>query len=167
MRFALMSFAAILLAVTPATAATAPRLDIVSLAALTVPDAPFDSYANADADVDAAFARARHSGKYVLIDLGGNWCGDCRVLAGVMALPQLRAFLNAHYEIVDVDVGRFNRNLQIPARFGITERLEGVPCVLIARPDGTLVNEGHTEALMDARRMEPQDLADWFAQWVK
>ena len=49
----------------------------------------------------------------------------------------------AHYEVVAVDVGRFNRNLQIPARFGITKRLEGVPTLLIATPDGKLVNGGN------------------------
>ena len=152
----------------PAPAATAPQVSIKALSELTdVPTAPYDTAANADAAVDAAFARAKKSGKYVLIDLGGNWCGDCRVLAGLMELPEMHSFLNAHYEMVSVDVGRFDKNLQIPARFGITERLEGVPAVLIATPDGKLVNGGHVAALADARHMTPQALADWLAGWAK
>ena len=63
----------------------------------------------------------------MLIDLGGNWCPDCVVLANLMLLPELKPFLAVHFEIVSVDVGRFDKNLQIPARFGITQRLEGVP----------------------------------------
>ena len=128
MRIAPAVLAALFLA-TGASAATAPRVSISSLSELEVPDAPFAANANADADVDAAFARARRDGKRVMIDLGGNWCADCRILEGLMDLPEMRTFLASHYELVSVDVGRFNKNLQIPARFGITTRLEGVPAM--------------------------------------
>ena len=101
---------------------------------------PYDEGANADAAVAAAFARAQKSHKRVLIDLGGNWCVDCIVLANFLKLPEMQRFMAAHYEVVTVDVGRFNRNLQIPARFGFTKRLEGVPALLIVTPDGKLVN---------------------------
>ena len=156
-----------LVAATPALAAPAPRLPIQDLAQLpVVTRAPYDEHADANAQVAAAFTRARHSHKRVLIDLGGNWCPDCLVLANLMRLPALHAFLEAHYEEVAVDVGRFDKNLQIPARFGITKRLEGVPSVLIATPDGRLVNGGHVSALADTRHMTPQALADWLARWT-
>jgi thiol:disulfide interchange protein len=151
----------------PATAATAPHIGITSLSELDVPDRPFDEAANADAQVDAAFARAKRSGKDVMIDLGGNWCADCRILSGLMERPELHAFLASHYELVTVDVGRFNKNLQIPARFGITTRLEGVPAILVSTPDGKLLNAGRVSAIEDARHMTPQALADWLAQWTK
>jgi thiol:disulfide interchange protein len=167
MRIVPAALAALLLVTAaPASAATAPRISISSLSELDVPDAPFAVGADADAQVDAAFARARRDGKRVMIDLGGNWCADCRILSGLMELPEMRAFLASHYELVSVDVGRFNRNLQIPARFGITTRLEGVPAILIATPQGQLVNPGRVSAIQDARRMTPQALADWLAQWT-
>ncbi len=149
-----------------ADAAQAPRLSVSSLSDLTVPERPYDETANADAAVTAAFAAAKAAHKRVLIDLGGNWCADCRILAGVMALPEMRRFLEAHYVVVSVDVGRFNRNLQVAARFGITQRLEGVPSVLIADSGGTLVNRDHIAALADARSMTPQAIADWLAEWA-
>ncbi len=148
-----------------------PAPKVTSIAALddlrTPLPYPYDPDANADADVNAAFARAKAEHKRVLIDLGGNWCGDCRILAAVMALPEVKRFLDAHYIMVDVDVGRFDRNLQIPARFGITQRLAGVPSILVADPDGTLIDRGHVSALADARAMTPQALADWLAQWAR
>jgi thiol-disulfide isomerase/thioredoxin len=150
-----------------ASAATAPRVSISSLKELTVPEAPYDTAANADAQLDAAIARARKDGKEVLIDLGGNWCADCRIMAGLMELPEMRSFLKAHFEMVSVDVGRFNKNLQIPARYGITSRLEGVPAFLVATPDGKLLNPGNVSAIQDARHMTPQALADWLAQWAR
>jgi len=153
-----------------ATAATAPRISIASLADLPVVErTPYDENANADITVNAAFARAKKSGKRVLIDLGGNWCGDCIVLANLMQLPEMKSFMAAHFEIVSVDVGRFSKNLQIPARFGTTDRLKsgGVPAIIVAEPNGTFVNQSDISALEDARHMTPQAIADWLAQWAK
>jgi thiol-disulfide isomerase/thioredoxin len=159
--------AALLLAATPVLAAPAPKLALTDLKDLPVVTMrPYDETANADAAVEAAFAQAKKDHKLVLIDLGGNWCPDCIVLANLMRLPQMQAFIAAHYDVAVVDVGRFDKNLQIPGRFGITKRLEGVPSVLIATPDGKLVNPGHVSALSDARHMTPQSLADWLASWT-
>lgn len=166
MRIVMLALASCMLAASALSAATAPQVSIGQLSDLSVPDAPYDESADANQAVTSAFARAKAEHKRVLIDLGGNWCGDCRVLSGVMALPEMRRFLDAHYVVVYVDVGRFNKNLQIPARFGITQRLEGVPSVLIVDPNGKLIDAGHIEALADARSMTPQAIADWLAQWA-
>jgi thiol-disulfide isomerase/thioredoxin len=151
-----------------AGAAPAPKMAIASFAQLKTPlPYPYDEHADANAAVAAARARARARHKLLLIDLGGNWCPDCRILAGTMEEPALRAFVDAHYEVVTVDVGRFDKNLQIPARYVITKRLEGVPSVLVVDPaSDRLVDAGHISALSDARHMTPQALADWLAQWT-
>ncbi len=127
---------------------------------------PYDDHADADAALAATIARAKASGKRVLIDLGGNWCTDCRILAAVMELPELNPFIAKHYEVVVVDVGRMTRNLQIPARYGIT-KLIGVPTVLIVEPNGTLINATNSADLADARSMNPQGIANWLARWAK
>ncbi len=75
---------------------------------------PYDENANADTVVNAALIKARDEHKRAFIDLGGNWCGDCRALSALMEQPEFKTFLDAHYVVVSVDVGRFNRNLQIP-----------------------------------------------------
>jgi thiol-disulfide isomerase/thioredoxin len=144
-----------------------PRLPITDLKDLPVVTThPYDEDANADAVVAAAFDHARKTHKRVLLDLGGNWCPDCIVLANLMRMPPMKSFLDSHYVIAVVDVGRFDKNLQIPARFGYTKRLEGVPTVLVATPAGKLVNDGHVFALSDARNMTPQSLADYLAEWT-
>ena len=156
-----------LLAAMPADAAArAPRVSVASFEAVSKPF-PYDENANADAAIAAARARAIRGHKRLLIDLGGNWCLDCRLLAGTIDLPEVKAFVNRHFEVVTVDVGRFTKNAQIPARYGITKRLDGVPAVLIVDPrTNTLVNKGREFALSDARSMTPQALADWLAQWA-
>jgi thiol-disulfide isomerase/thioredoxin len=149
-------------------AAAPPPLSFTDLKDLPlVTTHPYDETANADAVVAAAFDRAKKNHKLVLLDLGGNWCPDCIILANLMRVPVMKDFLAAHYEMAAVDVGRFDKNLQIPARFGYSKRLEGVPTVLVATPDGKLVNDGHVFALSDARHMTPQSLAAYLAEWTK
>lgn len=169
-RFALLAaLGTSLLAAAPALAATrAPDLGIASFDQLAQPlPLPYDTTANADRAVAEARQRAIATHKLLLIDLGGNWCPDCRILAGTIDTPKLKAFVEAHYEVVTVDVGRFDKNGQIPARYGITGRLQGVPSLLIVEPKANkLINQGHTAALADARHMSPQALADWLASWL-
>jgi thiol-disulfide isomerase/thioredoxin len=166
MRLALSLGAALTVLASHVVAAPAPRVALASLAQLQTPlPLPYDPTADAKADVARAEAKAKASHKLLLIDLGGNWCGDCRVLAGVMRLPEVAAFVNAHYVFVPVDVGRMDRNLDIPGRWG-ARKLDGVPSLLVVDSHGKLRDAGHIAALADARSMTPQALADWLARWT-
>jgi thiol-disulfide isomerase/thioredoxin len=155
------------LAAGTASAAPAPRVRAATLDDLAKPlPLPYDAKANSPAMVATARKRAIESNKLLLIDLGGNWCPDCRVLAGVLELREIRAFVAHHYEFVAVDIGRLDRNLDIPAAYGV-RKLEGVPALLVVDPrTGKLLNTGRIFALADARHMTPQALADWLAQWT-
>lgn len=174
MRIQLLSTAIFLaLSASAAVAVTPPKADIASFAELKTPlPYPYDETGDADSKaVDAriahAKAQAKREHKLLLIDLGGNWCGDCRVLAGTMELPNIKRFVDAHYVVATLDTGRMNKNLQIPAHYGVA-KLDGVPSLLIVDPKtDTLVNAGHVPALADARHMSPQALADWLAQWPR
>lgn len=168
-RIAIAALAAFTL-VFPAAAAPPPRVSITDYAQLRTPlPYPYDEAANATAQTDKAFAKARAGKKRLLIKMGGNWCGDCRILQATMDLPEMKSFLARHYEMVSIDVGRMDKNLQIPARYGVTDKLEGVPAILIVDPatGKQLVARADVAALADARHMSPQALADWLAKYTR
>ncbi|MEZ5892542.1 MAG: thioredoxin family protein [Parvularculaceae bacterium] len=100
---------------------------------------PFDETRDAMADVDAALAAATTSRKHVLLVLGGNWCHDSRGLAGKFEKPELARVIADGYELVFVDVGHRDRNLDVARRFGVKDLL-GTPTVLILSADGELLN---------------------------
>jgi thiol-disulfide isomerase/thioredoxin len=153
----------------PVHAADAPEVGISRFGELHRPlPFPFDDSADASAEVDAAMATAKEGGRLVLIEFGANWCVDCRLLHGVMDLPEMKTFVDAHYVPVTVDIGRLNRNLDIPRRFGLTKRLKEVPVVLVVDPETErIVNMDDVDGLVDARLSTPQALARWLARWVK
>ena len=168
MRRSALSLAALAVTALPlaAPAAPAPKLAATSFASLTPPPTPYDEAADAHKDLASAKARAKAHHKLLLLDLGGNWCPDCRILAATMALPDLAPWVRQHYEVVMVDVGRYTKNLDISAAYGI-DRPKGVPAIFIIDPrTNRLINDGHVTALSDARSMSPQALADWLAQWT-
>ncbi|MQP65647.1 thioredoxin fold domain-containing protein [Niveispirillum sp. SYP-B3756] len=151
---------------TAAAQVAAPSVSVTDIKNLPQPlPLPYDEEANADAEVAAAFARAKANGKRVMLNFGGDWCPDCRVLAGIMELPEVKSFLADHYELVKVDVGRMNKNLQIPAKYGV-EKLRGVPTVMIITADDKVLNATNSAELSSARSMTPQSIADWLAKYA-
>jgi hypothetical protein len=149
-------------------APAAPHLPVATINDLPQPlPFPYDEQADAQAVVAKAKAQAKREHKRLLIDLGGNWCLDCRVLAGIMELPALQPFIARHFVVAKVDIGRFDKNGAIAGHYGITGRLEGVPAILAIDPvHDRLLNRDKLFALSDARHMTPQGLADWLAQWA-
>lgn len=115
---------------------------------------PYDEAADADRQVARAKARARAEGKKLLIDLGGNWCADCRVLAGVMALPEVGAFLRQHYVVVYIDVGRLDKNAQVARAYGVP-KVTGVPALLVVDPRDRPLAECRAD--LRARRRSEHD----------
>ncbi len=123
---------------------------------------PYDDALNAQAALDAAFACALEGGRRVLITLGGAWCPDCRVLAGMMAIPAINSLLDAHFETLSISIGRYDVNQDLVARLGFENGLEGSPTVLVITADGLVVNRASSAFWRTARDLGPQAVVDYF-----
>ncbi len=159
------SIAAVVLLVAAVSGAQAEPAPRVVTATLPSPlPLPYNESGDAKAEVAATLARAKASGKYVLLDFGGNWCPDCRILAGVLELEEVDAAVAKTFEVAMIDVGRFNKNLDIAAAYGV--KITAVPTVIILDPQGNFVNAGHPTALSNARAMKPQAIVDTIFGWA-
>lgn len=135
-------------------------------AALPHPEArPFDTKAQAAPAVDAALARGKAAGKNTIIVLGANWCHDSRALAGWFATPRFSKMISARYELVYVDVGYRDRNLDIARRFGI-KSLKGTPTVLIVDGDGQLLNRKTAPTWRNAASRSESSIFRSFAEFT-
>jgi thiol-disulfide isomerase/thioredoxin len=130
-----------------------------------VPAAPYDEMADAHAQVAAAIARAGQSHKLVLLDFGGNWCPDCRVTAGVFAMPSVKPWIDQNFEVVSIDVGRMKKNLDIAARYNVA--IKAVPTIILLDSNGRVINSGNPAALKDARSMTPQAIINTIHDWIE
>jgi thiol-disulfide isomerase/thioredoxin len=125
---------------------------------------PFDQEADASALIDAALARAQFSEKRVIVVMGANWCHDSRGLAGWFAEPRFDAMLKPKYEIVYVDVGYKDRNIDIAKRFGV-KAIKGTPTVLVLSADGALLNRRSAPKWRNAASRTEEDIFTYFAQF--
>jgi thioredoxin 1 len=127
---------------------------------------PYDEAADAHRSLASAIAAAKLSGKKVLVDFGANWCPDCRALGGILGVEQIQAYVKAHYEVALVDVGRFSKNMDIPADYGV--KLHGIPTVMVIDPaSNQVLNRDGLEALGDAGTMPPQAVVDQLVSWTE
>lgn len=126
---------------------------------------PFERKAKASANVDAALARAATTNKRVLLVMGANWCHDSRGLAGWFEQPRFAAMLKPKYEIIYVDVGYRDRNIDIAQRFGI-EEIKGTPTVLILSPRGTWLNPKSAPTWRNAASRDEDDIFTYFDQFT-
>jgi protein disulfide-isomerase len=123
---------------------------------------PYDETADAAADITAALSRATGEQKEVLLIFGANWCEDCRVLNAAMNNAPLAERIAERYVVVKVDVGNWDKNLDVVKAWGdpITN---GIPSIVVVAADGSIAYTTKAGELANARRMGSTSLTQFFA----
>lgn len=126
---------------------------------------PFDASRNAMRDVDVALAAAQISGKNTLLVFGANWCHDSRGLAAKFERSELAQIIADHYELVWVDVGYSDRNLDVLKRFGV-KRIYGTPVVLILSPESEVLNADSVHDWRAADSISYEETVAYFGRFT-
>ena len=140
---------------------------LLALSAGTANSADRDIYpdpSQARADLTAALKTASATHRRVLIDFGGNWCGDCQVLDLYMHDPKNQPLVEANFVVVHVNVGHIDANLDLAEKYGVPLH-KGVPALAVLSDHGALLysqKNGEFEAM---RHMESSALTDFLVQW--
>jgi thiol:disulfide interchange protein len=145
-------------------------LTIAAALALTVrtgQSATRDIYpdpAKAKGDLAAALKAAPAQHKRILLDFGGNWCGDCHVLDIYFHDPVNRPILEENFVLVDINVGRYDANLDLARKYHIPLD-KGVPALAVLSEDGKLLYSQQTGQFAPMRKMEPSAVTKFLVQW--
>lgn len=124
---------------------------------------PYDESADAKAQIQQALVAARaHQGKVLLV-FGANWCEDCRVLDQALKADRSAKLVAAEFGVVKVDVGRFDRNLDVASAYGNPIR-KGIPAAVILSADNQVLYATRAGELANARRMSEGSIFDFFAK---
>jgi thioredoxin 1 len=140
---------------------------LLALSAGTANSADRDIYpdpSQARADLTAALKTASATHRRVLIDFGGNWCGDCQVLDLYMHDSKNQPLVEANFVVVHVNVGHIDANLDLAEKYGVPLH-KGVPALAVLSDHGALLysqKNGEFEAM---RHMESSALTDFLVQW--
>lgn len=147
-----------------ALAGIALAAGVASVAQQPIPHAHiFPDVSAARGDIDAALKTAKRDHKRVLLDFGGDWCGDCQVLNLYFHQPENLDLLNKHFVLVDVNVGRIDENLDIGEKYGVNLK-KGVPALAVVKADGKSIY-GQAGQFSDMRHMESASVHDFLEKW--
>jgi thiol:disulfide interchange protein len=140
---------------------------LLFLAAGPARSASHDIYpdpAQAKADLAAALTTAAHTHKRILLDFGGNWCGDCQALDLYFHDAGNLPVLEANFVLVHVNVGHMDANLDLAAKYEIPLR-RGVPALAVLDEKGALLYSQKSGEFEAMRRMESSEVTKFLVQW--
>lgn len=120
--------------------------------------------AQAKTDLAAALKTAASTHKRVLLDFGGNWCGDCIVLDMYMHNQENLPILSANYVLVHINIGHMDENVDIAKRYNVPLE-KGVPAMAVLTEKGKLLYSQQNGQFEEMRRMEPADVTHFLVQW--
>lgn len=104
----------------------------------------YDEAADARVVVAAAVKKAKQENQRVLIQWGANWCGWCKWLAGTMQSDgKVARELLYEYQVVHVDVGRFDKHMDLAKELGA--EFKAIPFLTVLDGDGKALVQQNTE----------------------
>jgi thioredoxin 1 len=153
----------VLIAAILLTAISAAQFKRVPLQAPAQPNPQlYKADANAAQDIRQALTAASKQHKNVLLDFGGNWCLDCHVLDNAFQQPRIAPLLNSNYIVVHVDVGKYDKNLDLAKKYHV-DLEKGVPSLAVLDAmEKVLYATGDFER---ARVMSEEDVIQFLEKW--
>ena len=129
-------------------------------------EALYPDTGRARGDIEAAMKEAAKTHKRVLVDFGGNWCPDCKVLDLNLRKPGNAALLRQNFVMVHVNVGDkgITHNFDVAERYGIPLR-KGVPALAVLDADGKVLYAQKNGEFESMRKLDPSSVTDFLEKW--
>jgi len=124
----------------------------------------FPEPGQARADLAAALKTAAATHRRILLDFGGNWCGDCQVLDLYFHDARNKPILDANFVLVENNIGHLDANLDIAQQYGVPIK-RGVPALAVLSERGVLLysqKNGEFEAM---RTMQSSAVTEFLVKW--
>ncbi|RZU42854.1 thioredoxin family protein [Edaphobacter modestus] len=124
----------------------------------------YSSTADPKADIAAALKQAKTQKKRVILDFGGDWCGDCQVLDIYMHQSPNAELLSKHFVVVHIDIGRMDRNVDVAAKYKVPIQ-KGVPAMAVLDANGKLLYSQENKEFENMRSMRSSDVTEFLNRW--
>jgi thiol:disulfide interchange protein len=124
----------------------------------------YSAEADPKAEIAAALKQASLEHKRIILDFGGDWCGDCQVLDIYFHQSPNVELVDKNFLIVHVDIGHFDKNLDITEKYDVPLK-KGVPALAVIDADGKLLYSQQAAEFGDMRYMYPASVTDFLNRW--
>jgi thiol:disulfide interchange protein len=121
----------------------------------------YSETSNAATDISVAIAQARREHKRILLDFGGNWCGDCQVLDIYYHQSPNAELLAKHFILVHVNIGHMDENVNIAQKYNVPIT-KGVPALAVLDARGNLLYSEHDK---EFEHTSPEAITSFLNRW--
>lgn len=122
---------------------------------------------NAKEQIKATVEKAKDAGKYVMIQIGGNWCIWCaRFDDFVKNDPSLDSLLKANYEVYHLNYSKENKNLELLKKYEFPQRF-GFPVFLVLDEKGNLIHTQSSWYLEAGKSYDKEKVTAFFNDWSR
>jgi thioredoxin-related protein len=109
----------------------------------------FDPARDSEKDLTDAIVKSKESGKYILLDVGGEWCIWCKRLdIFFYDNEELNKMLNDAFVVVKVNYSPENKNEKFLSKY---PKIPGYPNFFILDKNGKFIQSQDTSALEDGK----------------
>jgi thioredoxin 1 len=131
--------------------------------AATAADNPYNENADAKLEIRQALTQAATTKTPIIVVFGANWCSDCKMLASAMKKGPSASLLSRDFSIVKVNVGHFDKNLDVAKSYGVPLE-KGIPAVVILSSKNEVLYITKEGELADAEKMGEDGIYEFFKQ---
>ena len=124
----------------------------------------FPNTPDAKPEIREALMKAKAEHKRVILDFGGNWCGDCKVLDIYFHQEPNAKLLADNYVLVDVNIGKYDMNTDVAEKYGVPLK-KGVPALAVLAPDGRVLHAQTKGEFENMRHMEASSVTEFLNLW--
>jgi len=127
---------------------------------------PYPDVARAPSDIADGVREAARLNRRVLLDFGGNWCSDCRILDEDFHRAENAQLLRDHYVVVHVNVGDagIDHNIELAARYGVPLK-KGVPAMAVLDGEGHVLFSQKDGEFESMKRVDPSSVHEFLLRW--
>lgn len=140
---------------------------VTSLGGLQAQDKVYDEEIDAMEQIDLAIAEAQESGRYVMCQVGGNWCPWCLRFAQFATTDkEIAPLMKELFVYIHVNYSKENKNLEAMKRLGNPGRF-GYPVFVILNGEGEVVHIQESESLEEGKGYNPKRVEKFLKLWCK
>jgi thiol:disulfide interchange protein len=148
----------------PAPVATLPQTPAAPATPVIEKKHLYSETADPNADIAAALKQARLEHKRIILDFGGDWCGDCQVLDIYFHQSPNADLLEKNFIVVHVNIGHMDRHVDVAEKYGVPLK-KGVPALAVIDAHGKVLYSQRTGEFEDMRHMNAESVTDFLTRW--
>ncbi len=128
------------------------------------PVGDYDPQRNAEADIREAVAEAARTKRHVLVDVGGKWCGWCRILDKFFDdRADLKALRDRNYLFMKVNFSPENENKTALSKY---PAIPGYPHFFVLDGNGRLLQSQGTSELEEGSGYNLARMKAFLERWA-